>query len=71
MKNKRYSNFHGKYCTIDNQNYIFAKKSFVTKHQSFYQLEFNIGKDMWKHINHQKIMFKGMKKSSRIGPLYP
>ena len=21
MKNKRYSNFHGKYCTIDNQNY--------------------------------------------------
>ena len=31
MKNKRYSNFHGKYCTIDNQNYkkkseIFAKK---------------------------------------------
>ena len=31
------------------------KLFFTPKHQSFYQLEFNIGKDMWKHINHQKI----------------
>ena len=61
IKNKRYFNFHGKYCTIDNQTCkffyeIFVKKSFVTpKHQRFYQLEFNIGKDMWKHIYHKNI----------------
>ena len=32
------------------------KKAFVTpKHHSFYKLEFNIGKNMWKHLYHQRI----------------
>ena len=32
MKNKRYSNFHGKYCTIDNQNYEKNLKSLRKNH---------------------------------------
>ena len=33
-----------------------CKKKFVyPKYQSFYRLEFNVGKDMWKHIYNQKI----------------
>ncbi|XP_056008394.1 uncharacterized protein LOC125674557 [Ostrea edulis] len=61
IKDKRYFNFTNKYCTVEKQKRkffyeILLSKLFISpKHHNLYHKEYNVSKEMWKHIYQQKI----------------